>query len=112
MSLKKKQIGQFEYVVMVCMQVHGIITLSTWMPSAEHRPVFSFFFFKEMLKFDIFIALFIWIQHEKYIQMGTNKPSIGLVVLEIAPWIKKKKNVVKFCTLKLTVTSVHNVKAS
>ena len=32
----------------------------------------------------------IWIQHEKCIQMSTNKPSIGAVVLEIASWILRK----------------------
>ena len=32
----------------------------------------------------------IWKQHEKFIQMSTNKPSIGAVVLEITPWILRK----------------------
>ena len=28
---------------------------------------------------------YIWIQHENFIGMGTNKPSIGPVLLEMAP---------------------------
>ena len=37
---------------------------------------------------------YIWIQHEKCIQMSTNKPSIGSVFLEISPWILRQ-----FCQL-------------
>ena len=32
-----------------------------------------------------------WIQHGKCIQMSTNKPSIGPVVLELASWILRRK---------------------
>ena len=37
-------------------------------------------FFSKILKIQIFIG--IWIQHEKCIQMSTNKHSIGSMVLE------------------------------
>ena len=66
-----------------------LLTLSTWMSSAHDRPKLSNF----VQNFSKFIYLFIyllWIQYEKCIQMSTNKPSIGAVVLEIAPWTLRK----------------------
>ena len=36
------------------------------------------------VRIEIFKASHIWLQHEKWIQMSTNKPSIGSVVVEIA----------------------------
>ena len=61
------------------------LTLSTWMSRAEDRLKFSNFFSK-FFEIQISIAFF-GFSKEKYIQIGTNKPSIGAVVLHIAPWI-------------------------
>ena len=49
--------------------------------------IFNFFFSKILeIQIDIY---HIWIQHAKCIQMSTNKPSIGSVVLEIVPAISE-----------------------
>ena len=65
----------------------GCITLSTRMSSADDRPKFSNFF----QKFLNFSFLFLYLDSaSKYIQMGTNKPSIGPIFLEIASVILEK----------------------
>ena len=48
-------------------------------------------FFKKNSETQIFIATLFWIQHEKYIQMSTNKPSIGSADFEIASVSLKQK---------------------
>ena len=57
------------------------LPLSVPMSSADDRP--NFFNFFKNSRNSIFHC-HIWIQHEKCIQMSTNKPSIGSVVLKIA----------------------------
>ena len=52
------------------------------MSNADDKPKLSRFFkICQNLHFDCHI----WIQHDKCIQMSTNKPSIGSVILEISP---------------------------
>ena len=46
---------------------------------------------------------YIWNQYEICIQMSTNKPSIGLVILEIAPWNLKKYFKSQFLLTKIVV---------
>ena len=41
------------------------------------------FIFQNFLEIEITVYHHIWIQHKKCIQMSTNKPSIGILVLEI-----------------------------
>ena len=54
---------------------------------------------------------YIWIQHEKCIQMSTNKPIIDSLVLEIAPWIcKEYLQMLSFLYSKLWPCSMHNIK--
>ena len=55
--------------------------------SADRRSKFSTFFTNF---WNSNIYCHIWIQHEKCIQMSTNKPSIGAVVLEIVSVILRK----------------------
>ena len=56
---------------------------------------------------------YIWIQHEKCIQMSTNKPSIGPVVLEIASVILSKYyQFCRFCALKLLARRIVSLKVS
>ena len=51
-----------------------------WARAADNRSKFS----KLFQKFQNSFFYHIWIQHEKCIQMSTNKPSIGALILEIA----------------------------
>ena len=60
----------------------GIVILNTLNPSAGHKlqtKIFNFFKKVQSRNFHSHI----WIHHAKCIQVSTNKPSIGLVVLEI-----------------------------
>ena len=42
--------------------------------------------FKQHFFFNIIVPKF-WNEHEKWIQIGTNKPKFGIVVLEIGRYI-------------------------
>ena len=54
-------------------------------------PIFlSFFLYKKSNNLNF--HWYIWIQHEKCIQISTNKPSISSMVLKIVQWILEKQN--------------------
>ena len=57
------------------------------MTSTDDMLKFSNFFSKKIQNLNFHFH--IWIQHEKYIQMSTNKPSIGSVVPETAIDVEK-----------------------
>ena len=82
---------RFESAICVLCSTRDTVTLSTWMSNADNMPKFSNLF-KKFQKSNFHCH--IWIQHEKCIQMSTNKPSIGSVFLKIASWILR--NIVKF----------------
>ena len=92
----------FERHIPVClnMWVPPRLTLSTRMLSTDDRSKFS-----NIFKYiQIFIAI-ICIQSEKCTHISTNKPSIGSVVLEIAPVdFEKLMSNFNFCTLRSVST--------
>ena len=58
-----------------------LLTLAMPALTADDRPKFFNFFCRNFRNSNFNYR--IWIQHEKLIEMSTNKPSIGAVVLDI-----------------------------
>ena len=65
----------------------NILTLSTRVSRADDRSVFINIFQKKFK--NLIFHYHIWIQHDKCIWASINKPSIGSVVLQMAPWFRK-----------------------
>ena len=81
-----------------------LLTLSTWMWGADDKKTFSNFFNNFQ---NGNFHYHIWIHHKKCIQMSTNKPSIGAVVLDLIYSFNFSENGFKFQVVTIQVFSHH-----
>ena len=93
-------LGKILFVLLLCQCVFYTYinpVFTQMLPADDRQKILNF---SKMFRNSNF-RCYIWIQHEKCIQMSTNKPSIGSVVLEKAP-MQFAENFVKLCNTNLT----------